>query len=233
MEYYVGHLGCNDGGYSRRLNRYGTWYDNDLNQARDSIPWEYGGHWHVEYGEGYYGGGKVTWIKPRWYIPLEYRNTNITLSLTGKWYKWTTSNGHWSVSCTAKTPCSYTFNVRSIAWNGNYSVSEDGTVTIPYSFGGSCNTDGHTHLCTSINGRYSSQIGIKSLSGYSAGSYSFKLSDIGMSFTSSFTIQPYHEFTHDHDKDADNGRKNYTSAAATRTFLPLPKAIIENAAFSQ
>lgn len=234
-EYYVGHLGCSDGGYSRRLNRSGTWFDNSLGESPDVIPWEYGGSWHFEYGEGNYDGGKVTWIKPRWYIPLAYRNANITLHLKGVWWKWTRSHGSHDVERTVTTPCGYTFYVRSIGWNGDYSVAPDGTVSVPVGFSsGGCNTDGSTHICTLINGAYSGGIGSRATSSdYSPMSYSFNLSEIGMNMSSEFTIEPYHEFTHYNDKDAGNGVKYYNTLGGSRTFKPLPKATINKCVFSQ
>lgn len=227
---FCGYLACDEDGLSRELYRDGHAVGDN------SVTWGYKGRWEFTYRKTSYTSRKedhgIHTIKPRWYIPLDYRNTTITIYLTGTWMKWNKKKGEHEVDVTYQVSCPYTYTVRNMFWNGDYSVSSDGTVTIPYKFSSTgCNTDGHTHLCTKINGWYNNTIGIKEISNYNNGSYTFKLSDIGRSFTSSFTIQPYHEYKHPNDKDANNGNKYYTTTAELKNFLPLPKATIKNAAF--
>jgi len=114
-------------------------------------------------------------------------------------------------------------------------VAADGTVTIPYSFSGSGNTDGETHICTRIDGGYNGTIGYKNnnTGNYNPGSYTFNLSSIGKNMRSEFTIEPYHEFTHYNDKDASNGTKYYCTYAGAKTFLKMPLATIKSVVFTQ
>ena len=230
-EVFIGYLACDDGGYSR-----GLYVDGNKHGETYSPGSGYGGKWEFRYDEGKLNGHFCTWIKPRWYIPFKYRNTNIKIRLTGTWWKWTKSYGSHKVDVNKTVEASYTYKVRTIAWNDTYSVAPDGTVTIPYSFGGTaCNTDGQTHICTSIGGSYSGKIGYKyPTSNYSANYYTFKLSDIGKNMrSSSFTIEPYHEFTHYNDKDNSNGIKYYTAWPGSKTFKPLPIATNFKGAFHQ
>ena len=195
----------------------------------------------TEYTVGHYYHQKI-----RWTLPIQWRNCNIKLKCTGTWCK---PNGSDSGSLPEKdangkpknenltifsiaTP--YTFNVRSISWNTGWSISPDSTITVPYKFEGtSRNTDGNTHICTQIDGGYNSTIGYKNPNKYANGSYTFNLKDIDMNFRKKFTITPYHEFTHDNDKDNKNSRKDYKQFASTLTFSPFPIAVIENTEFIQ
>ena len=239
-EFFCGYLACDEYGWSRELYRDGKRVGDST-----SVSWGYGGTWVFRYyretsfKDGKYDHGIHT-IKPRWYIPFEYRNSKITIHLSGYWMKWNQKSidgkDRHNANETATIECPYEFKVRNINWKENYSVASDGTVTIKYSFDKTaCNTDGHTHICTYIEGKYNSTIGQKDpASNYNDGSYTFKLSDIGKDFRSTkFGIQPRHEFTHDKDKDANNGKKNFQMSANKMDFLPLPKATITNAAFSQ
>lgn len=230
---YVGNLCCNENGYSRRMYNVYSKETYDTDRSWVSIPnFELGGTWTYRYSEGTDGKGKITWISPHWKIPFELRNTNIKVRLWGTWWYWNKSSST-LVDVTQTVACPYTFNVRQLNWNGEFSVSPDGTVTIPYSFGGSQNTDGRTHLCTAIDGKYEGKIGIKNISNYNNGSYTFKLSDIGKDMRSQFTIAPYHEYAHPHDRDAGNGTKYYTSSAGAKTFAQMPLATISGASYNQ
>ncbi len=183
-------------------------------------------------GDGAWKEGYAYRIRVKWYPPLQWRNCNIKFSMGGVWSDYNGKNpeDHWE---TCEKSYGYTFNVRQINWNGNYSISSDGTVTIPYSFGGGANTDGDTHICTNIDGGYNGTIGYKSPGNYAAGSYNFNLSSIGRNMRSQFTIQPYHEFTHNNDKDASNGTKYYCTYAGAKTFLKMPLATIKSVVFTQ
>ena len=180
------------------------------------------------------GSGKYDkWVRVKWAIPRQWRNCNIKIKCEGNWSDYDGKNCNWKSTEWSFTS-SYTHTVRQINWNTDFSVAADGTVTVPYSFSGSCNTDGDTHICTRINGGYNGTIGYKSpASNYAAGSYVFNLNQIGMNMRSEFTIQPYHEFTHNNDKDANNGIKYYQQHASVKTFLPMPLATLENPVFSQ
>ena len=230
---YAGNLCCNENGYGRRMyNIYSKKsYDSDTQWVTNDS-WDYGGKFKFGYHEEMDGKGKITWIRTHWAIPFDLRNTNITVRLWGTWWYWNKSSST-VMDVTQTVACPYTFNVRQLNWNGNYSVSPDGTVTIPYSFGSAQNTDGRTHLCTSINGKYNGTIGIKNISNYNNGSYTFKLSDIGMNMRSQFTIEPYHEYAHPRDRDANNGTKYYTTSAGAKTFAPMPVATITSSSYNQ
>ena len=231
---YAGNLCCNENGYSRRMyNVYSKqYYDTDKSWV--SIPnFELGGTWNYRYSEGTDGKGKITWISPHWKIPFDLRNTNIKVRLWGTWWYWNKS-GSTVVDETQTVACPYTFTVRQINWNDNYvNIAPDGTVTVPYSFGGAANTDGHTHLCTRINGSYNGKIGIKQIANYNVGTYTFKLSDIGMNMRSNFNIEPYHEYTHENDRDANNGTKYYCTYAGVKKFSAMPVATITSASYNQ
>ncbi len=169
---------------------------------------------------------------PRWYLPRQYLNCNLIIKTEGVWCDYD-GESHGSKSNSWSFTSSFTHTVRDISWNTEYSIAADGTVTVPYKFGGGCNTDGETHICTRINGAYNGTIGTRSPGNYAAGSYTFKLNQIGMNMRSQFNIEPYHEFTHSNDKDAGNGVKYYQKNAGAHTFLPMPLATLENPVFSQ
>lgn len=170
---------------------------------------------------------------PKWYLPRQYLNCNLIIRTEGVWCDYD-GESHGSKSASGSVTSKYTHTVRDISWNGEYSIAADGKVTVPYKFGGACNTDGETHICTRINGAYNSTIGPRNLNNnYAAGSYNFNLNQIGMNMRSQFDIEPYHEFTHSNDKDANNGTKYYQKNAGAHTFLPMPLATLENPVFSQ
>ena len=172
-------------------------------------------------------------VKVRWNLSRQWLNCNIKLKLEGDWCD---SDGANKNKKTKTWECTswYTHTVRDISWNGEYSIAADGTLTVPYKFGGGCNTDGETHICTRINGTYNSTIGPRSpANNYAAGSYNFNLNQIGMNMRSQFNIEPYHEFTHNNDKDASNGTKYYQKNAGVHTFIPMPLASITSAVFNQ
>ena len=177
------------------------------------------------------------WVQVELTLNNQWRNCNIEVSSYGKWTRWICGDKDdvqkRNQTTTVATP--YTFTVRKIDWNGGFTIAQDGTIKIPYKFEGSSrNTDGETHIGTNINESYNGTIGYKYPSeNYSAGSYTFKLKDIGKNMRSSFTIQPYHEFTHDNDKGNNNGVKYYTTVADKKNFLPLPKATDTIAQFNQ
>lgn len=171
---------------------------------------------------------------PKWNLPRQYHNCNIKIKCEGYWCDYDGGNCNWK-STTWSCSSSCGFSVRSIYWNGGIGISADGTVTIPYSFGGGCNTDGETHICTRIDGGYNGTIGYKNnnTGNYNPGSYTFNLSSIGKNMRSEFTIEPYHEFTHNNDKDAGNGVKYYCTYAGAKTFLKMPLATIKSVVFTQ
>ena len=235
---YAGNLCCNGNGYARRMyNVYtGKEYSAEHPNRVVNDSWSYGGQWSFEYGEGTYKDAKLTWIKPRWYIPLEQRNTDITVRLWGTWYYYNKKGTETAVDMSRTVSCPYTFTVRQIEWGDTYvDIAPDGTVTVPYKFTGAAgNTDGHTHICTRINHRWNSTIGLKTpAANYVPGTYTFKLSDIGMTMRSQFPIEVYHEFTHYNDRDNNNGTKNYTTSAGNKTFAAMPVATINSAVFNQ
>ena len=234
---YAGNLCCNDGGYGRIMYHVytGKTYDATHPSRVWNDSWSYGGDWSFEYGEGEVDGGKVTWIKPRWYIPFDLRNTDIKVRLWGLWSCWTKRYGTLAVDMNRTVACPYTFNVRSISWNGSPYIAADGTVTIPYKFGGGQNTDGRTHICTRIDGNYNGTIGYKNnnTGNYNPGSYTFNLSSVGKNMRSEFTIEPYHEYTHENDRDAGGGTKYYQQSAGRITIHPLPLATLSTPVFSQ
>ncbi len=175
-----------------------------------------------------------------WKLPLQWRNCYIQFKCVGKWCDangvdnvHTINNIDEKKSRYIYTP--YTFTVRDLNWNGDFSISPDGKVTIPYKFGNTAgNTDGETAIWTEINGSWTGNIAKKEPgNNFNAGTYSFKLEDIGMNFFSNFTIRPYHEFKHLNDKDNNNAEKCYKKFAETRRFIPLPKATITEGVFEQ
>ena len=204
------------------------------------------GYFTCDAGSGtvysWWGTDDNRWVTVTIYLNRQWLNCNIIVKAGGNWVYylgggWVNNqagNVEWKIfSQTIQS--TYPHQVRQINWNGGYSVSSDGTVTIPYSFeGASRNTDGETHICTMIDGSYNGTIGYRySDANYSNGSYSFRLSDIGKGMTSQFNIEPYHEFTHYNDKDAGGGTKYYATFAGPKTFMPLPVATIQNAEFQQ
>ncbi|MBR4897333.1 MAG: hypothetical protein IKZ48_00890 [Prevotella sp.] len=232
---YVGNLCCNSSGLNRRMyNVYNkkTW---DSTSWITLDGWELGGQWTFRYNEGTDGKGKIRWISPHWNIPFELRNTNIKVRLWGTWWYWNKSSKT-VVDVTHTIACPYTFTVRQIQWNDNYiNISPDGTVTIPYKFSGSGNTDGRTGVYTRINGTYNSKCGYfnPSTTNFAAGTYSFKLSSLGYNMRSQFTIEPYHEFPHANDRDNNNQMKWYNTLAGAKTFAPMPVATIKSVVFNQ
>lgn len=177
-----------------------------------------------------------------------YYNMLITISLVNQWKNCTIglkAGGEWINSSggtedhvhTSTFVNTFQHTVRPIDWNDDgLSVKPDGTMTVLYAFSqDACNTDGDTHISTLIDDNKSSAIGDIQLANYNNGSYSFGLSDIGKSLRSTFTITPCHIFTHNHDADGwgGDGSKDYIQQAATKTFLPLPKANITQATFNQ
>ena len=179
--------------------------------------------------------------KFKWVLPVEWRNCNIHFMGKGTWTdKDGSSDPHEinSLKDGHERPIStpYSLVVRKMQWDGDFSIAPDGTVTVPYKFESTArNTDGYTFVHTSIGGNYNGKCSnIKPASNYSAGTYSFKLSAISKSFRSdNFTIEPYHEFKHDHDMANNNGVKYYTQAAGSKEFLKFPKAINVNASFNK
>ena len=201
-------------------------------------------------------------ITVRWYIPNNLLNTTITIREEGGWYKYD-SDSHYNVNVSKSVTTSYAFSLPAMSWNTNYSVAPDGTITVPYTFeetsdthtkanriiassptnlfdlsyltsaGGSAPTEGLSHIATRINGVWNESIGNHDLDGYVPDSYTFNLSDIGMDMRSSFTIQPYVEFTHENDKDANNGAKVYQNFAENLAFKPLGIAENLRAVFDQ
>ena len=200
-------------------------------------------------------------ITVRWYIPDNLLNTTITIRAEGGWYKYD-SDSHYNVNVSKSVTTSYAFSLPAMSWNTNYSVAPDGTITVPYSFdettdthnkanhtasaptnifdlsyltsaGGSAPTKGHSHIATRINGVWNENISNHNLDGYVPSNYTFNLSDIDMDMRSSFTIQPYVEFTHENDKDANNGTKVYQNFAENMAFKPLGIAENLRAVFDQ
>ena len=203
--------------------------------SRDVIENEYyNGDLGVQ-GDGEWKEDNFRKIRLKWYPPRQWRNCQLKFRMGGKW---SNNNGknpedHWE---RCERTYYYTHTVRSISWNGEPSVAADGTVTIPYQFSGTGNTDGETHICTNINGKYNKTIGYKyPASDYAAGTYTFKLSDIGnnINMRSEFRMEPYHEFTHENDKDAGNKTKYYVTYAGSKTFKPMPLAKITGIVFNQ
>ncbi len=179
----------------------------------------------------------------RWYLPLAWRNCKLIFKFQGKWCdKDGVNNVHEIFTNDDRTLfekyTAYKFQVRTISWNGNFSISPDGTITIPYKFGSACNTDGNTRIWTFIDNQWESKIPAKELgNNYNAGTYSFKLKDIGKNFRSKeFKIQPLHEFRHDWDMDSNDKdkKKKYTDQyAEAKAFAPFPIAVIEKTEFDQ
>ena len=127
----------------------------------------------------------------------------------------------------------YTFSVRSISWNGDLGISPDGTLTLPYSFGESKETDGHTRISTHVDGTWSSQIAYHTpSSNYASDSYSFNLSKINKNLRSpSFTIRMDHEYPH--ENDLNGGTQYFKAQSSLKTFYPLPLATLNTPVFSQ
>ena len=261
-EVYLGHFNCqsNDNyGDNRRLIFYENNYSNYTIWKQESGEFthpKFPGTWKIkEWTDGSAvaraGGGEKDGIEIWWYIPYNLLNTTITIHEEGYWYK----NKNWDnyyVNETRSVNTTFTFEVPTMDWNTNYTVDADGKVTVPYSFGsltdyhetntssgeainagGSAVTEGHSHIATRINSVRSEAIGNRDLAKYESGNYTFNLSDIGMGMRSEFTIQPYVEFTHENDKDANNGTKQYQNFAVSKTFKPLPVATNLKGVFNQ
>lgn len=175
-------------------------------------------------------------IRVRWYFPLEWGNCNLYFKSEGYWSEYDGDDQLWKSGIFGDYGVGYTFNVRNISWNGDLSIASDGTVTIPYQFSSTaCNTDGKTRICTSLNGSWTNKVAYQTpASNYAAGSYSFKLSDIGKNMRSDdFTLEPYHEFEHQNDRDANGGTKYYQTFAGAKKFVKMPLATLDNPIFSQ
>ncbi|MCR5140552.1 MAG: LamG domain-containing protein [Bacteroidaceae bacterium] len=174
-------------------------------------------------------------IKIKWVLPLQWRNCNIKIKASGTWIDKDGSNKV-SVNKTVDIATPYTFKTRDLLWNTGWSVDTEGNMTVPYKFGDACNTDGETKIWNKIDNSWTNKISaveFSSSGSYVSGSYTFKLSDIGKSYTTDFKITPYHEFCHTNDKDASNGRKVYTSEAAELKFYKFPVPEITKASFDQ
>ena len=204
------------------------------------------GGWDIKNGWQGCDGGNGAWtennehkIRCKWWLPLQYRNCNLIFRANGWWRYCNGSSESWKYKEFGDKDHpifaeSYTFTVRDHYWNGEPTVSADGTVTVPYKFGGAANTDGETLLFPRINGQWNGTINFRNPpSNYSAGSYTFNLTDLGADMRTKFTIEPIHEFIHKNDKDASNGRKDYWKSAGVKTILPMPLATLENPVFNQ
>ena len=191
-------------------------------------------YWNGTLRESTWQDGYRKKLRVGWNLPLDWRNCNIKFKCFGWWseddgdkidYKNDVIFGPYANG--------YTFTVRSISWNGDLGISPDGTLTVPYSFGSSAETDGHTRICTNIDGSWASKISyVTPASNYAAGSYSFNLSDLGKNLRSdNFRIQPYHEYPHENDL---NGGTAYTkSMASEKWFYKMPLATLNTPVFSQ
>ena len=174
-----------------------------------------------------------------WYLPLQWRNCNIMLKFDGDWCYPEGKNNHKITRSDYNYAAPYTFYMRTFQWNGNWDVTTDGSFVIPYTFSSTaCNTDAESRIWTDIDGSWSNKIsavevGTGANGGYKASSYSFKLSAIGKSLRSTFSVQPYLEFRHDNDRDHSNGKWYYTSKADRKTFSAFPIATELNASFDQ
>ena len=186
--------------------------------------------------KSWWGKEDNRWVTVKITLNKQWLNCNISVRSSGKWEDYNEGGVYYPKSRLDIVSSTYTHTIRKIQWDGDYKVASDGTVTIPYKFENTKRTtDGETHICTRIDGSYNGKIGYRheNTTNYDAGTYTFKLSDIGKNMCSEFTIQPYHEFTHYNDKDVNNGVKYYFELAGVNTFRPLPKATISNAAFNQ
>ena len=233
---YAGNICCDDGGGGRGMyNVYNkAWHGGSSWWTLED--WTLGGKWRLNYNAEVDGNGNIKTIIPQWLVPFDLLNTKIKVRLWGTWwYRNKSSSTAVDVEKSVNVP--YVFTIRQINWDANYvDIAPDGTVTVPYNFEtNGKNTDGRTHICTRINNKWNSTIGFKNdnTGNYNAGTYTFKLSDIGMNMRSQFTIEPYHEFTHAYDLDANNGTKYYTTSAGSKTFAPMPVATINSAVFNQ
>ena len=170
-----------------------------------------------------------------WNLPLEWRNCNIKFKSEGYWadYDGETDSDDWHSEIFGPHANYYTFSVRSISWNGDLGISPDGTLTLPYSFGSSAETDGHTRISTHIDGNWSSQIAYQTpSSNYASDSYSFNLSKINKNLRSpSFTIRMDHEYPH--ENDLNGGTQYFKAQSSLKTFYPLPLATLSTPVFSQ
>ena len=187
------------------------------------------------YNDGTIG---TTWHQNfNWTLPLAWRNCKIKFKGEGTWCDKDGSSNRHSINSkdiTREINATYTFGIRNIYWNTDWSLAPDGTMTIPYSFStAACNTDGGTYIATKIDGTYNSAISTRNVpSSMSPGSYSFKLSAISKKMTDSFKIQPYHEFCH--HNDLSNGGNIWVSELGdTKVFYAFPVAKLQSAYFNQ
>jgi len=168
-----------------------------------------------------------------WNLPLEWRNCNIKFKSEGDWSDDDGKNSFWMSKTFGPYANNYTFSVRDISWNGDLGISPDGTLTLPYRFGESKETDGHTRISTHINSWWASEIAYHTpSSNYASDSYSFNLSKINKNLRSpSFTIRMDHEYEHKNDLKGDT--EYYKAQSSTKTFYPLPLATLSTPVFSQ
>lgn len=184
----------------------------------------------------------------KWVLPLQWRNCNLKFKGDGQWVDGSGKDRHINnhngegvvgVGHVREVTSTYTFTLRDIQWNGDYTITPDGTVTVPYKFTGSGNTDGDTRIWTNISGKWMSVIKAKELgTNFNSGTYSFNLYDVTLNgkkldFRTDFNIEPYHEFRHDNDKDAGNGKKYYDKFAGEKKVHKLPIATNVNVAYDQ
>ena len=179
-----------------------------------------------------------------WILPLQWRNCHIIFKVDGKWCDADgVSNVHWinningegvvGAGHVREIDAGYSFKVRSLYWNTDWSIAPDGTMTIPYRFSsGSCNTDGSTYIATKIDNVYNGGIGTRNITSMGNGSYSFKLSSCGKKMTDTFKIRPYHEFCH-HNDLGSGGDAWYNSQAEEKLFSAFPIADIKSISFDQ
>lgn len=164
-----------------------------------------------------------------WNVPLDYRNCKLKFKCQGNWAEKNGNNMTW-IDKEVEFTIYYTFEVRSLYWDGDYTIDPDGTINIPYITGSSKNTDGHTKLYAFIDGDYRSEIGDKDIN-LNGGIYSFKLQDLGKDMLSTFTVQPYNMYSH--HNDVWGGTQYTLKSADKRTFYPLPYATDLSGAFDQ
>ena len=186
--------------------------------------------WQSEQHRGHDGNNSIV-SEVCFQAPLDWRNCNLKFKCQGNWSEKNGKNMTW-INKEINFSNPYGFEVRSLYWNGDYTIAPDGTISIPYRTGSSKNTDNYTHICTRIDGNYNNEIGWKDIN-LNGGTYSFNLDQIGKNMLSTFTIQPYHEYGHNNDMYANGGWKYYTKDADMRTFYPLPYATNLSGAFDQ
>ena len=115
----------------------------------------------------WWGSDDNRWVTVTVKLNRQWLNSNIIVKaggywvyyLAGSWQNDPASNTEWHI-CSQTIQSTFTHLVRPIYWNGDCTVSPDGTVTVPYGFNTiEHNTDGETHICTMIDGSYSGNIG--------------------------------------------------------------------------